>query len=62
LILQCDIKPNNILLDDGMVADLSNFSIAKLVTTICKPFTRKLVQLELKGTVGYDCFRYDPKS
>jgi serine/threonine protein kinase len=46
LILHFDIKPSIILLDDGMVADLSDFSIAKLVSTIDKPFTRKLVQLE----------------
>ena len=30
-VVQCDLKPNKVLLDDDMVAHISNFSIAKLL-------------------------------
>ncbi|KAL6329023.1 hypothetical protein AAG906_007313 [Vitis piasezkii] len=30
-VVQCDLKPNKVLLDDDMVAHISNFNIAKLL-------------------------------
>ena len=30
-VVQCDLKPNKVLLNDDMVAHISNFSIAKLL-------------------------------
>ncbi|KAK4484207.1 hypothetical protein RD792_011429 [Penstemon davidsonii] len=47
-IVHCDIKPNNILLDEDMIARVSDFGISKLLMEDQKtPQTRTL------GTIGY---------
>ncbi|KAI4383677.1 hypothetical protein MLD38_009485 [Melastoma candidum] len=47
-IIHCDIKPQNVLLDDGMVAKISDFGLAKLLVA---DQTRTLT--DVRGTKGY---------
>ncbi|KAI4368597.1 hypothetical protein MLD38_017139 [Melastoma candidum] len=47
-MIHCDIKPQNVLLDDSLVAKISDFGLAKLLVT---DQTRTMT--ELRGTRGY---------
>ncbi|CAI8588385.1 unnamed protein product [Vicia faba] len=53
LILHCDLKPSNVLLDDDMVAHVSDFGIARLVSVIDDTSHKKTSTIGIKGTVGY---------
>jgi len=53
LVLHCDIKPSNVLLDDDMVAHLSDFGIARLVSAIGGSSHKNTKTIGIKGTVGY---------
>ncbi|KAK2373565.1 putative LRR receptor serine/threonine-protein kinase [Trifolium repens] len=49
LVIHCDLKPSNVLLDEDMVAHVSDFGIARLVSNICGNSST----IGIKGSVGY---------
>ncbi|CAI8588373.1 unnamed protein product [Vicia faba] len=53
LILHCDLKPSNVLLDDDMVAHVGDFGIARLVSNIGGSSHNDTSTIGIKGTVGY---------
>jgi serine/threonine protein kinase len=53
LVLHCDLKPSNVLLDDDMVAHVSDFGIARLVSVIDDTSHQETSTIGIKGTVGY---------
>ncbi|KAH9714606.1 protein kinase domain-containing protein [Citrus sinensis] len=48
-VIHCDLKPSNVLLDDNMVAHLSDFSIAKMLTGE----DQSMIQTQTLATIGY---------
>ncbi|GAU15750.1 hypothetical protein TSUD_235660 [Trifolium subterraneum] len=53
LVLHCDLKPSNVLLDDDMVARVSDFGIARLVSVIGDTSHKDTSTIGIKGTIGY---------
>ncbi|CAJ2647209.1 unnamed protein product [Trifolium pratense] len=53
LVLHCDLKPSNVLLDDDMVAHVSDFGIARLISAIGGTSHKNTSTIGVKGTVGY---------
>ena len=57
-IIHCDIKPQNILLDDSFTARISDFGLAKLLKT-----DQTRTTAGIRGTKGYvapEWFRHMP--
>ncbi|MFQ6664465.1 hypothetical protein Gotur_031565 [Gossypium turneri] len=53
-IIHCDLKPSNILLDQEMVGHISDFGLAKILSTDRLNYSaNKSSSLGLRGTIGY---------
>ncbi|XP_019054652.1 PREDICTED: receptor kinase-like protein Xa21 [Nelumbo nucifera] len=48
-VVHCDVKPNNVLLDEDMVAHVGDFGIAKILSANDKP----VAQTKALGSIGY---------
>ncbi|KAK4278272.1 hypothetical protein QN277_016138 [Acacia crassicarpa] len=53
-IVHCDIKPSNVFLDDGMVAHLGDFGLARLLHEVTSYSNEgQTTTSAIKGTIGY---------
>jgi serine/threonine protein kinase len=53
LVIHCDLKPSNVLLDNDMIAHVGDFGIARLVSVIDGTSHKYTSTIGIKGTVGY---------
>ncbi|XP_024032010.1 probable LRR receptor-like serine/threonine-protein kinase At3g47570, partial [Morus notabilis] len=52
-IVHCDLKPSNMLLDEEMIAHVSDFGIARLISDDIGSSEGQTSTIGIKGTIGY---------
>ena len=52
-IIHCDLKPSNVLLDNDMVAHVSDFGIARLLSNTIDSSKKQTSIIGIRGSVGY---------
>ncbi|XP_054823389.1 probable LRR receptor-like serine/threonine-protein kinase At3g47570 isoform X2 [Prosopis cineraria] len=52
-LVHCDLKPSNVLLDSNMVAHVSDFGLARLLSTSKGISNEQSSTIGIKGTIGY---------
>ncbi|KAJ8898975.1 hypothetical protein K2173_008477 [Erythroxylum novogranatense] len=57
-IIHCDLKPSNVLLDSDMVAHISDFGLAKIISAINDLSQNLTSSTGIKGTIGYTAPEY----
>ncbi|KAI3519833.1 hypothetical protein L1887_09049 [Cichorium endivia] len=53
VVVHCDLKPSNILLDADMIAHVGDFGLAKIISLDELPDANKSTSSLIRGTIGY---------